>query len=149
MSVLSSPSSECLTLDSREFKVNPKVLEMLVRVLTCCHGILHYHMQTRELATFQWSMNLYHGKGFFTHMYTIYRPIDRYGRKIHPSLFEAYREAHIFRYPCCFCAMGGRYVEVSIFRHPERVCQGEYVSECAISSCCYMCKSIYTYRCGG
>lgn len=141
-----SPCFECSMLDSGEFEVDPKVLEMLVRIITCHHGILHYHTQTRELVTFQWSINLFPGKRFFTHRFTLYRPTDQYGRKIHPSLFKAYHEAHMFHYPCCLCATGSMYMEVSIFWRSDGVCQGEYVSECATGSCGYMHKLIYAHR---
>ncbi|KAG1873265.1 hypothetical protein C8R48DRAFT_769700 [Suillus tomentosus] len=122
MSAPSSPLSECSTL-STEFEsvADPEVVKMLVAILTCRHGILHYHAQTAELTMFQW-------------------PTDRYGHKIHPSQFEAYRKAHTFRYPCCLCAEGNRYVESSIFRRTAGVCQGEYVAECATNSCGYMRK---------
>ncbi|KAG2029897.1 hypothetical protein BDR03DRAFT_987456 [Suillus americanus] len=86
MSLPNSPYSECSTISMEfEWTADPTVVKMLVVVLTCRHGILHYHAQTAELTTFQW-------------------PTDRYGRKIHPSQFEGYCKAHTFRYPCCLCA---------------------------------------------
>jgi hypothetical protein len=33
---------------------DPKVVRMLVTILIARHGILHYHGETGELATFQW-----------------------------------------------------------------------------------------------
>ncbi|KAG2127245.1 hypothetical protein DEU56DRAFT_758682 [Suillus clintonianus] len=106
MSAPSSPHSESSALTEFEFVVDPNVVKMLVKILTCCHGILHYHPQTRELTMFQW-------------------PTNRYGQKIHPSRFEAYREAH-------------RYVEASVFQRTAGICQGEYMAECATSTCGYM-----------
>ncbi|KAG1851798.1 hypothetical protein C8R48DRAFT_676384 [Suillus tomentosus] len=117
MSAPSSPCSTCSTLP--EFKADPNMVNMLVKILTSRHGVLHYHGQTGELATFQW-------------------PTTRFGHKIHPSRFAAYREVHNFRYPCCLCAMGGRYVESSIFQRTRGVYQGQYVAECATSTCGYM-----------
>lgn len=66
------------------------------------------------------------------------RPTTQQGYKIHPSRWEAYREAHAFRYPCCLCAKGGEYVEVVVFPHDQGVAQGEYVAECTIDTCGYM-----------
>ncbi|KAG1841727.1 hypothetical protein C8R48DRAFT_781283 [Suillus tomentosus] len=40
MSAPSSPYSECSTLEPPEFKVDPKVLKMLVAILTCRHGFV-------------------------------------------------------------------------------------------------------------
>jgi hypothetical protein len=138
MSAPSSPLSECSTLSTEFGSVaDPEVVKMLVAILTCRHGILHYHAQTAELTTFQWQVIFFMRK-FDTHAHC--RPTDRYGHKIHPSQFEAYRKAHTFRYPCCLCAEGNRYVESSIFRRTAGVCQGEYVAECATSSCGYMRK---------
>ncbi|KAG2109544.1 hypothetical protein DEU56DRAFT_762410 [Suillus clintonianus] len=75
MSVPSSPCSECSTLAPPEFEVDQHVVNLLVRIVTARHGILHYHSQTGELSTYLW-------------------PTDRRGHKIHPSRFSAYREAH-------------------------------------------------------
>lgn len=54
MSLPSSPRSECSTLSEYEFVADPEVVKMLASIITCRHGILHYHSQTRELTTFQW-----------------------------------------------------------------------------------------------
>jgi hypothetical protein len=54
MSAPSSPHSECSLLEPPKFEVDPKVLKMLVEILICRHGILHYHAKTDELTTFQW-----------------------------------------------------------------------------------------------
>ncbi|KAG1893717.1 uncharacterized protein F5891DRAFT_1196060 [Suillus fuscotomentosus] len=88
MSSLSSPSSAYSTLEPLEFKADPEVVSMLVQILTTRHGILHYHGETGELATYQW-------------------PTDRHGRKIHPSQFKAYRETH-------YLSELGGYVEESM-----------------------------------
>ncbi|KAG1793447.1 uncharacterized protein HD556DRAFT_1308593 [Suillus plorans] len=104
MSAPSSPCSMCSTL--LEFKADPNVVNMLVKILTSRHGVLHYHGQTGELATFQW-------------------PTTKFGHKIHPSRFALYREVHNFRYPCCLCATGGRYVEASIFQQLEVYIKGK------------------------
>ncbi|KAG1843991.1 hypothetical protein C8R48DRAFT_780445 [Suillus tomentosus] len=119
MSSLSSPSSAYSTLEPPEFKADPEVVSMLVQILTTRHGILHYHGETGELATYQW-------------------PTDRHGRKIHPSQFEAYRETHAFRYPSCLCSRDGNYVEASVFERTQGICRGEYIAECATSTCAYM-----------
>ena len=137
MSAPSSPSSECSTL---EFEADPKVVKMLVMVLTCRHGILHYHGQTGELATYQWRVIFFYKKRSSLRVPRSYRPTDRYGHKIHPSQFAAYREVHAFRYPCCLCATGDRYVEASVFQCTTGVCQGQYFVECATSTCGYMRK---------
>ncbi|KAG2737601.1 hypothetical protein P692DRAFT_20883398 [Suillus brevipes Sb2] len=120
MSAPSSPYSECSSLLTEyECAADPIIVKMLVAIIICRHGILHYHAPTAELTTFQW-------------------PTDRYGHKIHPSQFEDYRRNHTFRYPCCLCATGDRYVEASIFRRTAGICEGEYVAECATGSCGYM-----------
>ncbi|KAG1843449.1 hypothetical protein DFJ58DRAFT_731565 [Suillus subalutaceus] len=82
----SSPSSTCSSLEP-EFEADPKIVKMLVTILIARHGILHYHGQTGELATFQW-------------------PTTQLGHKIHPSHFAAYREAHAFHYPVVFAPQG-------------------------------------------
>lgn len=135
MSISASPASCCSSLESREFVVDQKILKMLVDIIIARHGILHYHPQTRELATFQWwvlcvekRMNsLLNG-----------RPTDVHGQRIHPSSFEAYREAHIFRYPCCLCASRDTYVEVSILQRSRGPCRGQYVAECMTNTCGYL-----------
>ncbi|KAG1844759.1 hypothetical protein C8R48DRAFT_678365 [Suillus tomentosus] len=85
---MSATSSRCYSIEPPEFKADPKMVSMLVNILTARHGILHFHGQTGELTTFQW-------------------PSTEYGHKIHPSQFADYRETHAFRYPCCMCASGG------------------------------------------
>ncbi|OJA17982.1 hypothetical protein AZE42_09892 [Rhizopogon vesiculosus] len=120
MSAPSSPHSACSTLDAPESVVpDRKVVKILVKILTARHGVLHYHGQTGELATYQW-------------------PTDRHGQKIHPSQFAAYREAHAFLYPCCLCATADRYVETSVLQRAEGINQGQYVAECATSTCGYL-----------
>ena len=83
---------------------------------------------------------------FITHMYTRYRPADRYRHKIHPHQFQAYHEVHAFRYLCCLCATNGKYVEASIFPCATGIYQGEYVAECATTSCGYMRKWVYLHN---
>ncbi|KAG2737999.1 hypothetical protein P692DRAFT_20882954 [Suillus brevipes Sb2] len=119
MSAPSSPSSECSALAPPEYTPDPNVVNLLVRIVTARHGILHYHPQTRELSTYPW-------------------PINGRGDKIHPSQFATYRETHIFRYPCCLCAMGDTYVEASVFQLTHGVSQGDYIAECATGYCGYM-----------
>jgi len=69
---------------------------------------------------------------------TGYRPADQYGQRIHPSQFAVYCEEHIFRYPCCLCAMSGRYIEASVFWCAVGISRGEYAAECVTSTCGYM-----------
>jgi hypothetical protein len=57
MSTPSSPLSE----HSDVFEVDHKIVKMIVSVIMCQHGILHYHAQTWELTMFQWS-DLFCGK---------------------------------------------------------------------------------------
>ncbi|KAG2750768.1 hypothetical protein P692DRAFT_201804313 [Suillus brevipes Sb2] len=104
MSIPSSPSSTRLSLEPARFVADPKIVKMIVSIVTARHGILHYHGQTAELSTFQW-------------------PTTRQGHKIHPSKFKAYRNEHTFRYPCCLCGRGGKYVEVSIFQRTRGTCE--------------------------
>lgn len=54
MSVPSSLCSECSMLASPEFKADPNVIGLLVRILTARHGILHYHGQTGKLSMYLW-----------------------------------------------------------------------------------------------
>ncbi|KAG1824025.1 hypothetical protein EV424DRAFT_1346261 [Suillus variegatus] len=54
MSAPSSPGSSCSILMSEDFKPDPNVVKMLVTILIARHGVLHFHGQTGELATFQW-----------------------------------------------------------------------------------------------
>lgn len=147
MSAPSSPCSGYSTLSTEfEFEADPKVVKMLVIILTRRHGILHYHSQTGELATFQWWITCFMKKCSLLTCIPCYRPTNRYGEKIHPCQFQAYHEMHVFRYPCCLCAMDGRYVETSIFPHHAGICEGEYVTECATSTCGYMHKYAYLHN---
>lgn len=68
------------------------------------------------------------------------RPTDGYGHKIHPSQFMTYRETHVFHYPSCLCSKVDSYVEALVFKRTTGICRGEYVAECATSTCGYMRK---------
>jgi hypothetical protein len=55
MSAPNSPRSECLSmLTEYEWVADPNIIKMLVAIIACCHGILHYHAPTAELTMFQW-----------------------------------------------------------------------------------------------
>ncbi|KAG2748118.1 hypothetical protein P692DRAFT_201806123 [Suillus brevipes Sb2] len=66
----------CISLGGQppEFEPDPNMIDMLVRVLIAHHGILHYHGQTRELATFQWPTTKYGLKYTLQNL----RPIERH-----------------------------------------------------------------------
>jgi hypothetical protein len=74
------------------------------------------------------------------HLHLNCRPTTRHGHKVHPSRWEAYRQEHDFRYPCCMCATGNRYVEAAVYQYTRGISRGEYVAECATGMCGYLGK---------
>ncbi|KAG1806052.1 hypothetical protein EV424DRAFT_1350874 [Suillus variegatus] len=139
MSAPSSPYSESSVLSMEfEFVANPKVLKMLVTILIARHGILHYHSQTEELATFQWPTDEY--GGYICDRLKRNSPVPSAKRALPSCASAAPSDAFLRTHKARFPALEAPYVT-----HPSIVqsnltgiCRGEYVAECATSTCGYM-----------
>lgn len=86
------------------------------------------------------------------------RPVDKNtGERVLPNQLEALRRSHVFRNPCCLCAVinGRTYpeAEIAIVKLDKgedecslSVLDGEYVAICAKRRCGFFCESsIYTF----